>query len=113
MLLSLHRPFCTPAWQISSILNSNLLRVWLPFDLRKWSYLVEQKNEVDGEAHKQSQETQVVEVSGQVVLKRKHYTFTACVYRNNFIKMKKITITSKENVPPVMVWGNMRMLKCF
>lgn len=32
------------------------------------NYLVEEKNEVDGKTHKQSQETQVVEVTSQVVL---------------------------------------------
>ena len=31
-------------------------------------YLVEEQNEIDGETHKQSQETQVVEVTSQVVL---------------------------------------------
>ncbi len=32
------------------------------------AHLVEQQNEVDGERHKQSQESQVVEVSGQIIL---------------------------------------------
>ncbi len=32
------------------------------------AHLVEQQNEVDGERHKQSQEPQVVEVSGQIIL---------------------------------------------
>ncbi len=36
-----------------------------------YSYLVEKENEVDGKTHKQSQETQVVEVTSQIVLKRK------------------------------------------
>lgn len=35
------------------------------------SYLVEEKNEVDGKTHKQSQEAQVVEVTSQVVLQGK------------------------------------------
>lgn len=39
------------------------------------SYLVEEKNEVDGKTHKQSQETQVVEVASQVVLKRKLFNY--------------------------------------
>lgn len=34
-------------------------------------YLVEQQNEVDGKAHKQSQETEVVEVTSQVILQTK------------------------------------------
>lgn len=34
-------------------------------------YLVEEQNEVDGKTHKQSQETQVVEVTSQIVLERK------------------------------------------
>ncbi len=32
------------------------------------SYLVEEKNEIDGKTDKQSQETQVVKVTSQVVL---------------------------------------------
>ena len=45
----------------------NISRSFLQLD-SKLSYLVEEKNEVDGEAHKQGQETQVVEVASQVVL---------------------------------------------
>lgn len=37
------------------------------------SYLVEQKNEVDGKAHEESQEAQVVEVASQVILKGKGF----------------------------------------
>lgn len=48
----------------------NISRSLLQLD-RNLSYLVEEKNEVDGEAHKQSQETQVVEVASQVVLNGK------------------------------------------
>ncbi len=33
------------------------------------AHLVEEQNEVDGERHEQSQESQVVEVSGQIILK--------------------------------------------
>lgn len=46
----------------------------LPMDAKlPLSYLVEEKNEVDGEAHKQSQETQVVEVTSQEVLSGKSF----------------------------------------
>lgn len=38
---------------------------------KKLSYLVEQKNKVDGKAHKESQEAQVVEIASQVILKGK------------------------------------------
>lgn len=37
-------------------------------------YLVEQQNEVQGKCEKQSQKTQVVEVSGEVVLQRDKYS---------------------------------------
>ena len=35
-------------------------------------YLVEQQNEIEGKCEEQSQETQVVEVSGEVVLQKRY-----------------------------------------
>lgn len=40
-------------------------------------YLVEQQNEVQGKCEEQSQKTQVVEVSGEVVLQKRDEYFSA------------------------------------
>ncbi len=52
------------------------------------AHLVEQQNEVDGERHKQSQESQVVEVSGQIILETQ--VFSAFSDRDTTIRTSGI-----------------------
>lgn len=43
--------------------------MFVPFSFdRDFCYLIKEQDEVDGKAHKESQETEVVEVTSQVVL---------------------------------------------
>lgn len=66
----------------------------------KWSfYLVEQQNEVQGKCEEQSQKTQVVEVSGEVVLQKSNKKGRVLI-QSSIMFQVTINMTVLANVSP-------------
>lgn len=70
-------------------------------------HLVKQQDEVDSEGYKQSQEPQVVEISGQVVLKRKAQAEVKELWRGKSTSLSRTKALWLEvHAGQVLAFGN-------